>query len=188
MIGAGSVVTSNVQPNAIVTGNPARVVGYVDAKRGEATYRSIPASGDAFPCSVETTVSGVTLHGLKRVDDIRGNLLVGEFTRELPFSPARFFTIYDVPGTRVRGEHAHRSCEQFLVCLKGSCSVVVEDGHNREEIPLDANELGVYIRPMIWTTLYRFSSDALLLVFASAFYDPDDYVRNYDDYLRLVKN
>src|SRR5207244_1939802 len=122
----------------------------------------IPAPGDAFPSVVETAVTGVTLHRLKRVDDIRGNLLVGEFTREVPFSPTRFFMIFEVPGTRVRGEHAHRSCSQFLVCLKGSCSVVVEDGHNREELLLDTNDLGIYIPPMIWTTLYRFSSDALL--------------------------
>jgi acetyltransferase-like isoleucine patch superfamily enzyme len=186
MIGAGSVVTSNVQPNAIVTGNPARVVGYVDAKRGEAAHRTIPGSGGSFPSVVETTVNGVTLHRLKRVDDLRGNLVVGEFTRELPFSPARFFAIFDVPGTRVRGEHAHRSCAQFLVSLKGGCSVVVERGCNREEISLDSSDFGVYIAPLVWTTLYRFSSDALLLVFASEFYDPDEYIRDYDDFLKLT--
>jgi acetyltransferase-like isoleucine patch superfamily enzyme/dTDP-4-dehydrorhamnose 3,5-epimerase-like enzyme len=188
MIGAGSVVTSSVQPNAIVTGNPARVVGYADTKRGGVNYRTIPPAEDAFPDVAQTTVEGVALHRLKRVDDIRGNLLVGEFEREPPFLPARFFTIFDVPGTRVRGEHAHRRCEQFLVCLRGSCSIVVEDGQNREEIPLDSPNFGAYIPPMIWTTLYKFSSDAVLLVLASAHYDPEDYIREYEVYLRSLDN
>jgi acetyltransferase-like isoleucine patch superfamily enzyme len=186
MIGAGAVVASRVQPNAIVTGNPARVVGYVDTKRDGVTYRTPPPSADAFPSVAHTTVAGVTLHQLKLVEDMRGNLLVGEFGRGLPFVPARFFTILDVPGTRVRGEHAHRRCRQFLVCLKGSCAIVVEDGQNREEIPLDGPELGAHLPPMVWTTLYKFSPDAVLLVFASAHYDPDDYIRDYTLYLRAL--
>jgi UDP-2-acetamido-3-amino-2,3-dideoxy-glucuronate N-acetyltransferase len=186
MIGAGSVVTSNVQPNAIVTGNPARVVGYVDTKREGTTFRTAGTSGDRFPSVAQTTVKGVALHRLKRVEDLRGNLLVGEFTRELPFVPARFFTIFDVPGAHVRGEHAHYSCEQFLICLRGTCSIVAEDGHHREEIVLDSPDYGMYICPMTWTTLYRFSTEAMLLVFASAFYDPDDYIRDYDVFLKAV--
>jgi UDP-2-acetamido-3-amino-2,3-dideoxy-glucuronate N-acetyltransferase len=188
MIGAGSVVTSNVQPNAIVTGNPARVIGYVDTKKEGATYRTAGISGDSSPAVAQTTVKGVALHRLKRIEDIRGNLLVGEFTRELPFVPARFFTIFDVPGTRVRGEHAHRSCEQFLICLRGTCSIVVEDAHQREEIGLDSPDYGIYIRPVTWTTLYKFSTDSMLLVFASAFYDPDDYIRDYDVFSESVKS
>jgi len=188
MIGAGAVVTSNVQPNAIVTGNPARVIGYVDAKRGSPAYRTTPPLGDALPSVVQTTVEGVTLHRLKRVEDMRGNLVVGEFGRELPFVPARFFTIFDVPGTRARGEHAHRRCEQFLVCLRGACAIVVENRQNREEISLRSPDFGAYLRPMIWTTLYKFSPDALLIVFASDFYDPEDYVRDYETYLRLLDN
>lgn len=188
MIGAGAVVTSSVQPNAIVTGNPARVVGYVDTKRGGFTYRTVPPPGDAFPSSAQTTVQGVALHRLKRVDDMRGNLLVGEFRRELPFVPARFFTIFDVPGAHVRGEHAHRHCEQFLVCLRGSCAMVVDDHRNREEILLDSPDFGAYVPAMIWTTLYKFSSDAILLVFASAYYDPEDYIRDYEVYLQSLDN
>ena len=188
MIGAGSVVTSNVQPNAIVSGNPARVVGYVDAKREVAAFRTVDSLGHASASVAATTVKGVTLHKLKRVEDIRGNLVVGEIERELPFVPARFFTIFDVPGRHVRGEHAHRSCEQFLICLRGSCSIVVEEGTNREEIPLDSPDFGIYIRPMIWTTLYRFSRDAILLVFASAHYDPEDYIRDYEIYLKSLAN
>jgi acetyltransferase-like isoleucine patch superfamily enzyme len=188
LVGAGAVVASSVQANAIVTGNPARVVGYVDTKRGGVTYRTVPPSGDAFPSVVQTTVAGVALHRLKRVENMRGNLLVGEFGRELPFVPARFFTVFDVPRARVRGEHAHRRCELFLVCLKGNCAVVVEDGSSREEILLDSPDFGAYLPPMIWTTLYKFSSDAMLLVFASVYYDPEDYIRDYAVYLRSLQD
>jgi acetyltransferase-like isoleucine patch superfamily enzyme len=80
MIGAGSVVTSNVQPNAIVSGNPARVVGYVNAKREVATFRTVDTLGHTFPSVAATTVKGVTLHKLKRVEDIRGTVLVSNFS------------------------------------------------------------------------------------------------------------
>lgn len=184
MVGAGSVVTSNVQPNAIVAGNPARVTGYAD------TTPSVANSASRFlgdnPEVSETLVTGVTLRRLTRVDDIRGNLSVGEFTREVPFAPRRYFTIFDVPGTRVRGTHALRSCEQFLVCLHGSCAVVVEDGRHRQEILLSSPDSGVHVRPMIWTTLYKFSADAVLLVLASTFYDAADYIRDYQEFLAAV--
>lgn len=183
-----TVVTSNIQPNAIVTGNPARVIGYFDTKSVGLVYRTVPPPADGFPSITQTTVEGVALRRLKRVEDIRGNLLVGEFERELPFAPARFFTIFDVPGTRVRGEHAHRHCKQFLICLSGTCSIVIDDGRNREEIPVNTPDFGAYIPPMIWMTLYKFSSNALLLVFASSYYDPDDYIRDYEVYLRPLDN
>jgi serine acetyltransferase/dTDP-4-dehydrorhamnose 3,5-epimerase-like enzyme len=186
MIGAGSVVTSNIQPNAIVTGNPARIVGYIDAKRSNPTALVIRDIADGLPAAADTTVAGVRLHALKRVDDIRGNLSIGEFMRDLPFVPARFFVIFDVPSGRVRGEHALRSCDQILVCVKGSCAVVVDDGTCREEITLDRSDVGIYVPAMTWTTFYKFSADALLLVFASSFYDPEDYIRDYETYLKAL--
>jgi len=187
MIGAGSVVTSNVQPNAIVTGNPARVTGYADMTRSKVMSLTAGelAAVEGAPVAA-TEVAGVTLHRLLRIDDIRGNLSVGEFTRQVPFTPARYFTIFDVPGTRVRGEHALRSCEQFLVSLRGSCAIVVDDGKHRQEILLGGPDYGLHIPPMTWTTLYKFSADAILLVLASTFYDPADYIRDYQSYLAGV--
>jgi hypothetical protein len=87
----------------------------------------------------------------------------------------------------VRGEHAHRVLEQFLVCLKGSCALIVDDGKSRDEITLDRADLGVYLPPMIWGIQYKFSPDALLLVLASDVYEARDYIRSYSDYLELNK-
>ena len=92
-----------------------------------------------------------------------------------------------MPSKEVRGEHAHRRLHQFLVCVKGSCSVVVDDGKAREELFLDRADVGLYVPPMIWTTQYKYSQDAVLLVLASAAYDPDDYIRDYDEFLQAVK-
>ncbi|MCA2185153.1 FdtA/QdtA family cupin domain-containing protein [Nonomuraea cavernae] len=127
-----------------------------------------------------------TLHELRVAKDLRGELSVGEFERELPFRPARYFLVYNVPSREVRGEHAHRRCDQFLICVRGSCGVLLDDGRNRREISLDRPSRGVYMPAMIWGTQYRYSPDALLLVFASHPYDPDDYIRSYDEFRRVV--
>ncbi|MEO8160115.1 MAG: WxcM-like domain-containing protein [Arenimonas sp.] len=186
MIGAGAVITRSVPPNAIVVGNPARIVGYVSegragTKHGEAS--SPPTAGQPLR---DTAVPGVTLHRLPRFDDLRGALAVVEFERELPFVPVRCFTVFDIPSEETRGEHAHLRCHQFLLCVHGSVRVLADDGARREEFLLDSPELGIHIPPMIWGTQFRYSRDAVLLVFASMPYEAADYVRDYDDFLRLA--
>jgi acetyltransferase-like isoleucine patch superfamily enzyme len=182
MVGAGAVVTSGVQANAIVSGSPARVVGYVDASDASARLHS----GDDHPSLSELSVQGVAVHSLKRIDDMRGNLAVGEFGKDIPFQPLRYFSIFDVPTSHVRGEYALRSCKQFLICVKGACTAVVDNGIAREQILMDQPHVGLYVPPMTWSTLYRFSSDAILIVFASSPYDASDYVRDYQEYLTEV--
>jgi dTDP-4-dehydrorhamnose 3,5-epimerase-like enzyme len=118
---------------------------------------------------------------------LRGALSFGEIGAHLPFQPKRFFAIYDVAAREVRGEHAHRELQQFLVCLKGSCAVVLDDGRERDEVALDTPEIGLYIPPMVWGIQYLYSSDAVMLVLASDVYSASDYVRNYDDFLALVR-
>lgn len=184
MVGAGAVVTHDVPARAVVSGNPARIVGYVDTKRGAPAPPKIVPAGDT---SIrETSVSGVTVHRLPVFADLRGSLLVGEFPQQVPFAPKRYFIVFDVPGKDVRGEHAHRRCHQFLVCLRGSLSVVVDDGTSSEEIALDRPSIGLYLPPMIWAVQYRYSADALLLVFASDPYDAGDYIRDYDEFLSAI--
>ncbi|MEO5896530.1 MAG: WxcM-like domain-containing protein [Vicinamibacterales bacterium] len=185
MVGAGSVVTHDVPARAIVSGNPARIVGYVDTVRADEGPAISERRADAS--SGATSVPGVTRHGLTHVVDLRGSLTAGEFASEIPFTPQRYFCVFDVPGKEVRGEHAHKRCEQFLVCARGSVSVVVDDGTRSEEVVLDNPVTGLYLPPMIWAVQYRYSADALLLVFASQHYDPADYIRDYDAFLAIVQ-
>jgi UDP-2-acetamido-3-amino-2,3-dideoxy-glucuronate N-acetyltransferase len=177
----GAVVTESVPANAVVSGNPARIVSYVDAAAeagtGEVLLPSAVASG-----TVQTRVSGVTLHRLTYARDLRGSLTAAEFT-SLPFQPTRLFTVFDVPSESVRGAHAHRECSQFLICTAGSLSCLVDDGTAREEIHLEGSKVGVHIPPMIWGTQWRYTREAVLLVLASHPYDPRDYIRDYEEFL-----
>jgi hypothetical protein len=117
---------------------------------------------------------------------MRGRLSAGEVGAHIPFTPQRYFVVFDVPGKHVRGEHAHKACHQFLVAVRGSVTLVVDDGTHAEEIVLDEPGLGVYVPPNVWAIQYRYSPDALLLVLASHPYDPSDYIRDYDEFLRAV--
>ncbi len=186
MVGAGAVVTRSVPPHAIVVGNPARIVGYVDAKRGhspESVIAAIPNEPGARPLGV----GSVNVHRLPRVADMRGSLSVGEFERSVPFVPKRYFLVFDVPSREIRGEHAHRECHQFLICARGAVNVMVDDGQRRAEVRLDQPDVGVHIPPLIWGTQYRYTDDAVLLVFASHYYDANEYIRDYDLYLASIK-
>jgi UDP-2-acetamido-3-amino-2,3-dideoxy-glucuronate N-acetyltransferase len=185
MVGAGAVVTRSVPANAVVVGNPAKIVGYVDTADFDS---SLPDTATAAPVSGvrATAVRGVTLHELKCVQDMRGSLSVGEFGSDIPFEVKRYFVVYDVPSLEIRGEHAHRLCEQFLVAVRGSVHVVADDGRRREQFVLDRPGLGLYLPPMTWGIQYRYTPDALLLVLASRPYEAGDYVRDYEQFLALA--
>lgn len=180
MIGAGAVVTRSVPPYAVVVGNPARIVRYV-------TERPIIAPAQVAPAapagSVALDVDGVQVLRAPLVKDMRGDLIAREIGKGLPFVPQRCFLILDVLSKEVRGEHAHRQCSQFLVCMKGSVVAVADDGRHRREITLDDPTVGLLMPPMIWGTQYKYTQDALLMVFASRLYEPDDYIRDYDEFL-----
>ena len=183
MVAAGAVVTRSVPPNSIVMGNPAAIVGYVGADRIEvAADQSLVVDVGAQT----TQVAGVSLHRMPSVIDIRGNLTVGEFDRSIPFPVKRYFMVFDVPSKETRGEHAHRVCHQFLICVHGSCAVVADDGIHRQEFLLDRPEIGVHLPPMVWGIQYKYSADAVLLVYASHYYDSTDYIRNYAEFRQLV--
>lgn len=183
MVAAGAVVTRSVPPNAVVVGNPAKIVGYVDASHGN----EVSSSSTQVEVGISATrVNGVNLHRLPRVVDIRGSLTVGEFDRSIPFIAKRYFMVFDVPSVETRGEHAHRECHQFLICVRGSCALVADDGTNRQEFLLDRQDIGIHLPPMVWGIQYKYSADAVLLVFASHYYDSNDYIRDYSQFRQLA--
>lgn len=186
MIGAGAVVTKSIPPNAIATGNPAKIIGYVGVENTPVTANT---KDDGPQKKVTpTAVKNVTVHRLPLVKDLRGDLSVGEFQREIPFDVKRYFLVFNVPSAKIRGEHAHHKCHQFLICVKGSCSVMADDGTNKLEMVLDKPNVGIYLPPKTWGVQYKYSSDAVLLVFASDYYDNHDYIRDYSEFLKIVKN
>lgn len=183
MVGAGAVVTNDVPPNAKVVGNPARIVGYV-----ESVSRTNPAELQPFKrTTTASQVQGVKLDKLPLIVDIRGELSVGEFDRVVPFTAKRYFLVFNVPGKHVRGEHAHKTCHQYLICVKGSLRVMVDDGTHREDFLLNSPDLGLYVPPGIWGVQYHYSEDAVLLVFASDYYNSKDYIRDYDEFMEQIK-
>ncbi|MCC8625497.1 WxcM-like domain-containing protein [Xanthomonas vesicatoria] len=181
MIGAGAVVTRSVPPNAIVVGNPARIVGYVSDKDA-----SKPATLPTAQGITDTIVPGVKLYQMPSFADMRGSLSVGDFDSFLPFNARRYFLVYGVPTQETRGEHAHKRCHQFLVCVSGSVRVLADDGTRRIDVELNSPNQGIHLPPMIWGTQYKYSKDAVLLVFASEPYDSDEYIRDYADFKSLA--
>jgi UDP-2-acetamido-3-amino-2,3-dideoxy-glucuronate N-acetyltransferase len=185
MIGAGSVVTGNVPPFAMVLGNPARIMGYVNSTSRVEPVLPSEAPAESPPVT-NLPVPGVTVHRLYNVSDLRGTVSVAEFRRDIPFTPQRHYVVSAVPSKAVRGERAHRRCKQFIVCVCGSMSLMVDDSKRRTEIVLDKPYIGVYVPPMVWAAQYRHSPDAVVLVLASDAYDPEDYIRDYEEFTQLA--
>lgn len=120
--------------------------------------------------------------------DERGKLVVIEGGQNVPFEIKRVFYIYGSDSTVVRGEHANKESEFVLINVAGTSKVRITDG--KEEIIVELNKpmMGVYIPRMIWKDMYDFSSDSVLLVLASTHYDGNEYIRNYDEYLNVIKD
>ncbi|RYE90206.1 MAG: WxcM-like domain-containing protein [Myxococcales bacterium] len=161
-------------------GNPARIVGYSNSQRDRGPDVSIAPDE---PGVRDLGVGGAFLRRYGVFKDIRGALSVGNIPADIPFVPARWFLVYDVPGAEVRGEHAHRQCEQFLLCVHGSVRVLVDDGRRRVEVVLDQPSLGLYLPPRVWGSQFQYSPGTTLLVFASRPYEADDYIRTYEAFL-----
>lgn len=182
MVGAGAVVTRSVPPHAVVIGNPARINGYVRTHGTDEAPIIPPATSE--PGRRALGVGAVHVQRFAEFSDLRGRLTAGEFPADaIPFTPQRWFLVYNVPSREIRGEHAHRACHQFLLCVSGRVSVAVDDGEHRGEVLLDEPTLGVYIPPLVWASQFRYDADSVLLVLASHPYDASDYIREYDSFL-----
>ena len=129
----------------------------------------------------------VKLYDFPPHGDDRGQLIAIEAGKDLPFDVKRVYYIYDtLPGVR-RGFHAHRNLQQILICVSGSCKIHLDNGFDTAEVLLDKPNVGLYISNDMWREMYDFSEGAVLLVLASQHYDEADYIRNYDDFLALVR-
>jgi len=117
-----------------------------------------------------------------------GFLTALEELHNIPFDIRRVYYIYDVPADTVRGFHAHRTLEQVLVCMHGSCRIKADNGTEKEEFLLDDPSKGLYTAPGIWREMYDFRDGAVLAVLASQYYDEDDYIRDYEKFLYWVNN
>ena len=131
---------------------------------------------------MEITKFHFNIHG-----DDRGQLVAVEEGNDIPFKVRRVYYLYDtVEGVR-RGYHAHKNLQQVLICVHGSCKILLDDGETKEVVELNRPEEGLYIANNIWREMFDFSSDAVLLVLASELYDETDYIRDYSDFIKFVK-
>jgi dTDP-4-dehydrorhamnose 3,5-epimerase-like enzyme len=132
-------------------------------------------------------INTVKLIELPRINDHRGNLTFIESGRHIPFEIKRTYYLYDVPGGAARAGHGHKALHQLMIAMSGSFDITLDDGFEKKVISLNRSYNGLYIPPMMWRDLDNFSSGAVCMVLASAFYDEGDYFRNYDDFLRAAR-
>jgi len=120
--------------------------------------------------------------------DERGKLIAIEQFKDIPFEIKRVYYIFDTKKEVRRGYHAHKDLQQVAICISGSCKFLLDDGKERvEDIILDSPNKGLFIDKMIWHEIYDFSDDCVLLVLASDYYDESDYIRDYEEFLKISK-
>ena len=119
--------------------------------------------------------------------DERGRLVVSEFPTSLPFLVKRMFYISNVPQGEVRGTHAHLECHQFILCVSGSVKAMIDDGDTHEVFTLAAGGSGLYMPPLTWGRQFDYSEDAVLLVLTSHQYSEQDYIHDYEEFIKIVK-
>jgi len=122
----------------------------------------------------------------KVLGDERGSLIALEANRHIPFEIKRVFYIYGTQAGVPRGNHSHHKTKQFLVAVHGSCKVTLDNGQIRETFALDTPDRGLFQDAMVWGTMHDFSPDCVLMVLADDYYDESDYIRSYDDFLKVV--
>jgi len=123
----------------------------------------------------------------KSLGDDRGSLVALEENNNVPFEIKRLYYIFNTKQGVARGFHAHKQLKQLAVCVSGSCRIILDNGKQKEEIVLDNPETGLIIEDLIWHEMHDFSADCVLLVLANDFYDEADYIRDYDEFLNVVK-
>lgn len=134
------------------------------------------------------TIDDVKLIELPKFTDPRGNLSFVEQLNHIPFEIKRTYWIYDVPGGEDRGGHAFKENKEIVIALSGAFDVIVDDGENKKIFNLNRSYYGLYIPNGLWRTMENFSTNSLALEFGSIHYDMNDYIRDYEDFLKLKRN
>lgn len=134
------------------------------------------------------TIENVKIIQLPKFLDSRGNLSFVEQLNHIPFEIKRTYWIYDVPGGEDRGGHAFRENQEVVIALSGAFDVVVDDGENKKTFALNRSYYGLYIPKGLWRTMENFSTNSFALEFGSVDYSADDYIRDYDEFLKLKKD
>lgn len=130
----------------------------------------------------------VKLADLPSFGDNRGGFVVLESNQSVPFEIKRLYYIFNTSDNESRGFHAHINLKQIAICVKGSCRFILDDGFGREEVILDSPTQGLMIGNLTWREMHDFSEDCVLLILASSHYDEEDYIRNYDEFLKVVRS
>lgn len=120
--------------------------------------------------------------------ETKGHLTVVEAEKQIPFKIERIYFIYDVPAGQVRGGHAHRDLEQLIIAINGSFDVIAEDSSGRKRFHLDQPHIGLYLPRMAWREIENITPGAVCLVVSSKLYDESDYIRDYEDFKKLLKS
>ena len=136
--------------------------------------------------NVKNSVYECNLLHLNQIGDRNGHITAINNNLEIPFAVKRIFYLYDIPGGESRGAHAHKECHQFLVAASGSFEVLLDDGLTKRQVLVNRPDLGLHIPPGIWASEINFSSGSICLVLASHEYNEQDYLRNYDEYLKFI--
>jgi hypothetical protein len=136
---------------------------------------------------IDPRAGGVRLVTLPKIHDPRGDLTPVAGGKDVPFSIARVYYLYNVPVDAERGGHAHKNCQALLIALSGSFRVTIDDGHSRKQYWLRDPQKGLYVGSMIWRELDSFSQGAVSMVLASEHYDEADYYRNYDEFQEAIR-
>ena len=121
-----------------------------------------------------------------KIHNRAGNITAIQNNIEIPFGISRVYYLYDVPGGETRGAHAHKQLEQVIIAASGSFDVTIDDGKNKKTVQLNRPNFGLHIKPYMWRDLSNFSSGAICLVLASHLYEAEDYLRDYDEFLKLT--
>lgn len=129
-------------------------------------------------------ISDCALIDLPKIQNRSGNITAIENNLDIPFEVKRIFYLYDIPGGESRGAHAHKQCQQFLVAASGSFEVQLDDGIEKKTVMLNQPYKGLYVPPGIWASEINFSSGAICLVMTSDKFEEDDYIRDYQDFLK----